>query len=119
MIKANLTSDNTTIKFAIDDCSQTAKDFLSILPLSLKMNNYDGREFYGVIKPLSEDGPTIPTFKNGDVTYYTTGKSLAIFFGKDNQSQQTDLIKIGEVISDLNEFKKLGQSADVKIEVDN
>lgn len=85
----------------------------------ISLVSYRLREFYGVIKPLSEDGPTIPTFKNGDVTYYTTGKALAIFFGKDNQSQQTDLIKIGEVTSDLNEFKKLGQSADVKIEVDN
>lgn len=117
MVKVNLVSGSTTINLAIDDRSQTAKDFLAALPLLVTMTNYDDREFYSVIKPLSEDGPAIPTFKNGDVTYYTTGKSLAIFFGKDDQSQQPDLIKIGQVTSDLRDFKKLGQSATVTLKV--
>lgn len=117
MKQVKLTSGNVTINLEIDDSSQTAKDFLNLLPLSLSMTNYADREFYSAIKPLSEDGPSIPTFKNGDVTYYTTGKSFAIFFGKDDQSQQPDLIKIGRVTSDLSEFKKLGQKAEVKLAV--
>lgn len=117
MVPVLLTSGDTRLKLAIDDHSQTARDFLATLPRTLDMTNYDNREFYSPIGPLSEDGPQIDTFKNGDVTYYTTGQSFAIFFAKDDQSIQPDLIKIGQVTSDLDLFKQLGTAATVSLKV--
>ncbi|MGI6116937.1 MAG: cyclophilin-like fold protein [Bilifractor sp.] len=116
MVKVDMISRNTVIQLEIDDSSQTAKDFLALLPMKLTMNNWDDREYYGVIQPLHEDGSKIPTYQNGDVTYYTAGKSLAVFFAKDDRSSQTDLIRIGRVTSDLNEFRKLGSSVQVTIQ---
>lgn len=118
MVSVLLTSGNTQINLEIDNSSQTAREFLSTLPRTLDMTNYDDREFYSSIGPLSEDGPQIDTFKNGDVTYYTTGQSFAIFFGKDDQSTQPDLIKIGHVTSDLGLFKQLGTAATVNLKVE-
>ena len=53
---------------------------------SLEMRRYADREYYAAIDELPADGERIPDFENGDVTYYTAGKSLAIFFGNSENS---------------------------------
>lgn len=111
-----MTFDDTVITAALDD-SETTKAFLAMLPLSLDMNRYADREYYAPIGELPETGEAIDDFENGDVTYYTTGKSLAIFFGNADSSSQGDLIRMGKITSDLSLFDSIGDSASVTIAV--
>jgi NAD(P)-dependent dehydrogenase (short-subunit alcohol dehydrogenase family) len=53
---------------------------------------------------------TISNYKNGDVTYYTGGPSFELFFAKEGQSSQGNLIRMGKVTSELSLFQQLGIS---------
>ncbi len=101
---------------AVLDNSETSKAFLELLPLTLDMRRYADREYYAAINELPEDGERIPDFENGDVTYYTAGKSLAIFFGNAENSNQGDLIRMGRITSDLTLFEKMDDGVTVTIE---
>lgn len=95
--------------------SETAAAFLDRLPLTLSMKRYADREYYAAIPALPENGEAIPDFENGDITYYTTGKSLAIFFGNAGNSHQAGLIRMGRITSDLATFASIGDSVEVAI----
>ncbi len=100
---------------AVLDQSETSKAFLELLPLTLDMRRYADREYYAAIDQLPEEGERIPDYENGDVTYYTAGKSLAIFFGNAENSSQGDLIRMGRITSDLCLFEKIADSVSVTI----
>lgn len=104
-----------TIVTAVLDNSETSQAFLERLPLTLTMNRYGDREYYAAIPELPESGEAIPDYENGDVTYYTAGRSLAIFFGNAENSSQGDLIRMGRITSDLDVFDTLGDTMQVTI----
>ena len=104
-----------TFMTAMLDDSETSLAFIRMLPLTLTMNRYANREYYAVLGELPENGVGIDDFENGDVTYYTNGKSLAIFFGNEDISNQDGLIRMGRITSDLSLFDTVGDSVDVTI----
>ena len=105
---------DTVMTAALDD-SETSRAFIRMLPLTLTMNRYADREYYAALGELPENGAAIDDFENGDVTYYTDGKSLAIFFGNADTSSQDGLIRMGRITSDLSLFDTVGESAEVTI----
>ena len=104
-----------TVMTAVLDNSETSRAFIRMLPFTLTMNRYAGREYYAALGELPENGAAIDDFENGDVTYYTDGKSLAIFFGNADTSSQDGLIRMGRITSDLSLFDTVGESAEVTI----
>lgn len=105
---------NTVMTAMLDD-SETSRAFIEMLPLTLSMNRYADREYYAAIDELPENGEAIEDFENGDVTYYTDGKSLAIFFGNADTSSQSGLIRMGRITSDLGLFDTVDESVEVTI----
>lgn len=105
---------DTVMTAALDD-SETSRAFIRMLPLTLTMNRYADREYYAALGELPENGAAIDDFENGDVTYYTDGKSLAIFFSNADTSSQDGLIRMGRITSDLSLFDTVGGSAEVTI----
>ena len=97
------------------DDSETTRAFLDTLPLTITMHRYADREYYAAIPELPENGEAIEDFENGDITYYTAGISLAIFFGNADSSSQGDLIRMGRITSDLSLFETIGDSVSVTI----
>ena len=118
-------SDTTEIKltfgneivFAAMDNSETTQAFLELLPLTLSMNRYGDREYYAPISELPENGEDIPDFENGDITYFMSGKSLAIFFGNEGNSSQGGLICMGKIASDLSVFETMEDNVSVTVEI--
>lgn len=108
--------DGTVVTAALND-SETTQAFLNTLPLTLDMSRYGDREYYAAIPELPENGEAIPDFENGDITYYTAGQSLAIFFGNADSSSQGDLIRMGKITSDLGAFASIGDTVQVTIEL--
>lgn len=104
-----------TVMTAVLDDSEISRAFIRMLPLTLTMNRYADREYYAALGELPENGAAIDDFENGDVTYYTDGKSLAIFFGNADTSSQDGLIRMGRITSDLSLFDTVGESAEVTI----
>lgn len=115
-INISMTVGDTVVTAALDN-SETTQAFLATLPRTLTMNHYGGREYYGRIEALPENGEAIADFENGDVTYYPSGSSLAIFFAGEDSSSQGGLIRMGKITSDLSAFEALGDSVEMHIEV--
>lgn len=104
-----------TVMTAVLDDSKTSRAFIRMLPLTLTMNRYADREYYAALGELPENGAAIDDFENGDVTYYTDGKSLAIFFDNADTSSQDGLIRMGRIASDLSLFDTVGENEEVTI----
>jgi hypothetical protein len=111
-----LTSGDTVITATLDN-SETTKAFLATLPRTLSMTNYADREYYARIDALPENGEAISDYENGDVTYYPAGPSFAVFFGKADTSNQSGLIRMGKITSDLAAFSAFDDNVEFLIEI--
>ena len=111
-----MTAGDTAITATLDN-SETTQAFLSTLPRTLTMNHYGGREYYGRMEALPENGEAIADFENGDVTFYPAGPSFAIFFAGADSSSQSGLIRMGRITSDLSAFDALGDTVEMLIEI--
>jgi hypothetical protein len=67
--EANLNIGGKVVTAMLAD-GATALDLVSVLPLSVSMNDLFGREKYGDLpKALSEDGPKMSRYEVGDIAY--------------------------------------------------
>jgi len=73
-MKIRLTLDNGKAITATLIDSETTRDFLSLLPLTLTMNDLFGREkFFHLPRAISEGGKRTRTYEVGDVIYWSPG----------------------------------------------
>ena len=81
--------------------SKTTQDFISLLPLTLVMNDLFRREKYARLpRSISEEGVRTHTYEVGEVVYWPPGPDLAIFYRHDNQRiPHPDIIVIGKLDS--------------------
>src|SRR6267154_2599332 len=86
--RATKQADNMKIRLRIKDTvltatlidSKTARDFISLLPVTLTMNDLFGREkFAHLPRAISEGGARTHTYEIGDVAYWSPGPDLAIY----------------------------------------
>ena len=67
--------------------NETARDFISLLPLNLSMNDLFGREkFANLPKALSEKGPRTHSYEVGDIAYWSPNRDVAIYYRQDGDS---------------------------------
>ena len=65
----------------------TARDFVSVLPLKVSMNDLFGREKYGDLpKALSENGPRKTRYEVGDIAYWSPDHQFAVYYHQDGES---------------------------------
>src|SRR5437660_2301251 len=81
--------------------SETTRDFVSLLPLTLTMNDLFGREKFGHLpRAISEGGKRTRTYEVGDVIYWSLGPDVAMFYRHHGQSiPAPGLIAIGKIDS--------------------
>jgi hypothetical protein len=85
-MKIRVTLNGKTITATLID-SETTRDFISLLPLTLTMNDLFGREKFGHLpKTISEGGERTRTYEVGDVIYWSPGPDVAMFYRHDGQS---------------------------------
>ena len=98
--------------------SETARDFVSLLPLGLTMKDLFGREkFAHLPRAISEGGRRTTTYKVGDVIYWSAGPDVAIYYRHDGQEiPDPGIIVIGKVDSGVDALNVPG-SVKVTIEL--
>ncbi len=116
-------SEQFKIKILIGDTILTAtlydnpttRDFISLLPLDLTLEDYAGTEKISYLpkKLLTDDAPSGFDPSVGDITYYAPWGNLAIFYK--NYGYANGLIKLGKIEEGIEEFNK-SRSLDVCIE---
>jgi hypothetical protein len=90
---------------------------ISLLPLTLTMNDLFGREKWGQLpRPISEDGTRVRSYDVGDVIYWSPSAHVAIFYRHDGQSiPAPGIIVMGKMESGV---EALAVPGSVKVTID-
>lgn len=122
----NAFAQNTRIKltfegneiYALINNSKAGNDFLSLLPLSVKAEDFNSTEkiFYLSKKLNTQNEPDGINPKAGDITYYAPWGNIAIFYK--NFRYSNNLIYLGkfENTSDIEKLSNIKGNFDIRIE---
>lgn len=96
-----------------------AKEIMEMMPLTVSMVGYGGREYYGSMPSVPKNsGDSQLNFENGDITYCPTNNTLAIFYAQTSRPNLTmEIIPIGKVTSDLSIFDTLGSRENITFSI--
>ena len=113
-MKIRLTLDDTVLTAAVID-SSTTQDFISLLPLTLTLEDYAGTEkiSYLPTRLSTEGAPAGSDPSVGDITYYAPWGNLAIYYRDFGYS--SGLVILGKIDGDTEAFDVPG-SLSVTIE---
>jgi hypothetical protein len=116
-MKISLKFQDKTLTATLID-NETTRDFVTLLPLTLTMNDLFGREKYGHLpRAISDDGERKYTYEVGQLIYWSPGPDVAIFYRHDGQTiPRPGIIVIGKVDAGVETLDITG-SVEVKIEV--
>jgi len=97
-MKINIDVEGTTITATLDD-SPAARDFASLLPLVLTLQDYNSTEKISDLprKLSTQDAPAGIDPSPGDITYYAPWGNLAIFYKDFGYSR--GLVKLGAILT--------------------
>ena len=85
-MKIKLTIKDRVLTATLQD-NKTAQDFVSLLPLTLTMNDLFGREKFGHLpRAISEGGERTHNYEVGQIVYWSPGPDVAIFYRNDRQA---------------------------------
>lgn len=90
----------------------TARDFASLLPLTVKLDDYANTEkiFYLSGKLSAENAPDGMEPEAGDITYYAPRGNIAIFYKDFDYA--SGLIKIGRIDNNIETLQEISGSID-------
>ncbi|MBK6019107.1 cyclophilin-like fold protein [Streptomyces sp. MBT53] len=116
-MRIRLTAGVTVLDAPLDD-NATARDFASLLPLTLQMNDLFKREKYGHLpRSLTAGGEPRFSYEVGDIAYWSPGPDIAVFYAHDGQSiPDPGIIVLAEIGSGVDALKKYDGTVDVTIE---
>ena len=108
--------DKTVTATLID--SKTTRDFISLLPLTLTMNDLFHREkFAHLPKSISTEGKRKYTYEVGEIIYWSPGPDVAIYYRQDGETiPAPGIISIGKIDAGAEVFDVPG-SVEVTIEL--
>jgi len=115
MKKLKITVAGQTLTATLED-NPTARDFASLLPLTMDLTDYNQTEkIYTLSRKLTTEGaPASIDPEIGDLTYYAPWGNLAIFY-KDFRTS-SGLIRIGKIEGDMSMLSVQGTISNVTIE---
>lgn len=116
-MRIRLTAGATVLNATLDD-NATARDFASLLPLTLRMDDLFKREKYGHLsRSLAVGGEPRFSYEIGDIAYWSPGPDIAVFYDHDGESiPDPGIVILAEIDSGADAFKKYDGTVDVTIE---
>lgn len=96
----------------------TAREFASLLPVHLSMNDLFGREKAGALpRAISKSGPSSDVYKLGDIGYWSPSHDIAIYYRQDGERiPSPGIINIGHIDSGTEAFDVPG-SVEISVEL--
>src|SRR5258707_6315821 len=100
--RVRITIGNRSIEASLAD-SEAARDFASLLPITLPMNDLFRREkFAHLPRAISEQGKRTRDFAVGTIGYWPPGPDVAIFYRQDGERiPDPGLIVLGKIKAGL------------------
>lgn len=115
-VKIRVTINEGKILTATMMDNEASRDFLSLLPLTVTMDDLFGREKYGPIpKKLSNKPDKSYRYEVGQIGYWSPGPDVAIYYRQDGETiPSPGIVVIGRIDSGIEAFNVPG-SVQVKI----
>lgn len=115
VMKIQITMGRDIIMGVLYDNS-AARDFYSLLPLSLNLIDYNSKEKVGNLpqKLSLKDAPKSHNASKGDITYYSPWGNLAIFYR--DFGYASGLVPLGKLDGDIRKLEECKEPCEVKIE---
>lgn len=116
----------SNIELVVGDISLTgvlndtavAKEFLSLMPQTMRLSRYADREYYGSISgTINATGEGKRTFSRGEISYCPANNTFAVWFDKEEQTLGMDIIKIGEITSDYTVLEDMASSIHMTVKI--
>jgi hypothetical protein len=103
--RLRITIGNRSIQATLAD-SEAARDFASLLPLTLAMNDLFRREKFATLpRAISERGNRTHEYAVGTIGYWPPGPDVAIFYRQDGERiPDPGLIVIGRIKAGVEAF---------------
>jgi flavodoxin len=116
-VRIELIVGDVTMTGVLNDTA-VAKEFLSLMPQTMRLGRYADREYYGCISgTISADGERTRKFQKGDITYCPANNTFAVWFDKEEQTLGMDVIKIGEITSDYTVLESMASSIQMTVRI--
>jgi hypothetical protein len=99
--------------------NETARDFLTLLPMTVKANDYVSREkYWHLSRSLATKGGRQSEYERGDLGFWLPNNDMALFYNHDGSVLPSlGLVVIAKIISGLDVFNQYPGSIELKIEV--
>jgi hypothetical protein len=109
---------NTILTARLID-NETARDFLTLLPMTVKASDYVSREKYWHLpRALAARNERQNEYERGDLGFWIPNNDMALFYNHDGSTLPTPgLIVIAKIISGLEIFNSYPGSVELKIEL--
>ena len=99
-MKIRLSVNNKVLTATLAD-NKTARDFISLLPLTLTMNDLFGREKYARLpRAISQEGKRTHTYPNWRPAYWSPSHDVAVYYRQDDEKiPEPGIIVFGKIDS--------------------
>ena len=104
-MKIRLTVNGKALTATLID-NETTRDFISLFPLTLTMEDLFRREkFAHLPRAISKEGKRAHTYEVGDIAYWSPGPDVALYYRSDGQEiPDPGIIVIGRIDSGVESF---------------
>ena len=92
------TSEQTTVDVTIGEDNPTVRDFLSLLPVEVALEEFNGREKIGYFsRELTTEGSPGSDPEDGDLIYYSPWGNIGFYYNADGIDYSDATVLIGRV----------------------
>ena len=101
-------SDTTSVDVTIGEDNPAVRDFLSMLPLTLTLEEFAGREKIGYLpRKLRHQGSPGSDPKDGDLIYFVPWGNLGFYYNAEEIGYSDDTIHLGTYDASLDQLGQL------------
>ena len=108
---------STAVELTIDEDNPAVRDFLSMLPLTLTLEEFAGREKIAYLpRELAHGGSPGSDPEDGDLIYYVPWGNLGFYYNTAGIGYSDETIHLGTYDASLEQLEQL-EGRDVTVEV--
>jgi hypothetical protein len=108
---------STAVEVTVDQDNPAVRDFLSMLPLTLTLEEFAGREKIAYLpRELGHDGSPGSDPEDGDLIYYVPSGNIGFYYNTAGIGYSDQTIHLGTFDASLDQLEQL-ESRDVIVEV--
>jgi hypothetical protein len=102
------TSGDTSVDVTIDEDSPATRDFLSMLPLTLSVEEFNGREKISYLpRELEYEGSPGSDPEDGDLIYFVPWGNLGFYYNTEGIGYSGQRLHLGTYEASLDELEEL------------